>query len=78
MTRVTLQYDSAEPPVYLVQEVPGLAVAAMGTDLWRTMALEGEQAQQFMRRHGLDRQSFADLHLAAQAVQRGLEIDSAA
>lgn len=61
--------------MYLVDQVPGLAIASIG-DGWLTMALgepgftAGEEkfAQQFMRRHGLDQQHFPDLHSAVAAV----------
>lgn len=72
--------------MYLVLEVPGLAIALIGDQehgTWLLMALGAPQfsdnqedyAQQFMRRHGLDQRSFPDLHSAACEVHKGLRLE---
>jgi len=86
MTDFTLIHDQIDPPVYLVLEVPGLALAYIGDQdhgHWLTMALGPERftadqeadAQQFMRRYSLDQQQFADLHYCADSVREALKLE---
>lgn len=81
-------HDGVEPPVYLVLEVPALAIALIGDEsdgIWLTMALgaprfsadQEDYAQQFMRRHSLDQQQFSDLHPCASAVREALRLELA-
>jgi hypothetical protein len=80
MESFILVHDSQQPPVYLVYQVPGLALALIGPDQWLAMALgaprfSGHQesyAQQFMRRHGLDRRQYDSLEECAEAVRCAL------
>ena len=84
MSEFTLIHDTVDPPVYLVAQVPGLALACIGKGpeaCWLTLALgetkfskaEEEKAQRFMRCHGLDYQRYNDLQSCAEAVRKALD-----
>lgn len=77
-----------QPPSYLVQDVPGLMLAktGLGDDAnWVFLAVgaplfqpgQEQEAQQLMRRYGLDQQCFQTYYHAAVALHQALEKEQA-
>lgn len=84
---IVLIHHGHDPDSYLVEQVPGLilvAVALAAEPQWVLLAVgeplfsaeQESQAQQLMRRYGLDAQRFQSPPQAAVALHKALEQES--